>query len=399
MAARVMARIKPEVLVWARTSSGFGREQAAMHLGIDDARLAAWEAGDDAPSIPQLRKLATLYKRPLAVFYLQEVPAGFQVLRDLRRLPGTGFRYLPASIQIEIRRASQRRELALEMLDELGEEVAPFRIAATVSDDPEEIGIRIRTALGVTEQVQASWRDPDGRAAFNAWRSRIEEAAVLVFQATQVSSEDASGFAIAESRLPVIVINRKDPPTRRTFSLLHEFTHLMLRVSGVSDLEADAIRPPEDQAIEVFCNQVAAAALMPRSWLLTDSRIINQGIRSTNWSDPEISDLARMFGVSREAVVRRLLTFDRTTETFYRAKRSQYAAERALREQRQREKAADSEIRRNMPQETLSNFGRPLVHMILGNYYQDRLSLSEVAGYLGIKTKHIPKLENLTGLR
>jgi DNA-directed RNA polymerase specialized sigma subunit len=35
--------------------------------------------------------------------------------------------------------------------------------------------------------------------------------------------------------------------------------------------------------------------------------------------------------------------------------------------------------------------------MILGNYYQDRLTLSDVAGYLGIKTKHIPKLEQMSG--
>jgi Zn-dependent peptidase ImmA (M78 family) len=43
----------------------------------------------------------------------------------------------------------------------------------------------------------------------------------------------------------VIAVNRKDPPTRRTFSLLHEFAHLMVRISGVSDLEADAKRPPK----------------------------------------------------------------------------------------------------------------------------------------------------------
>ena len=49
--------------------------------------------------------------------------------------------------------------------------------------------------------------------------------------------------------------------------MLHEFAHLMVRVSGVSDLETDERRPPEDQRIEVFCNHVAAAALMPKESL------------------------------------------------------------------------------------------------------------------------------------
>ena len=399
MTARVKALIKPELLVWARTSAGFDVPEATHRLGLDEQRLIAWENGDGAPSIPQLRKLATLYKRPLAVFYLQQVPRDFQVLRDLRRLPGMGFRHFPANLQIEIRWASQKRELALELLEELDDQAPSFTLTASRDEDPEEIGQRIRTALGVTEQGQARWRDADGRAAFNAWRTRIEQIGVLVFQAAQVATEEASGFALAEERLPVIVVNRKDPPTRRSFSLLHEMAHLMLRISGVSDLDTDASRPPEDQTIEVFCNRIAAATLMPQPWLLSDERVVRQGPRSANWSDTEISDMARMFGVSREAVVRRLLTFGRTTEAFYQAKRNLYAAEHQANRQRDREKAAEDGIPRNMPQETLSNFGRPLVHMILGNYYRDRLTLSEVAGYLGIKTKHIAKLEHVAGLR
>ena len=399
MTARIKALIKPELLVWARTSAGFDLPEAAGRLGIEEQRLVLWEAGEDSPSIPQLRKLATLYRRPLAVFYLQQAPTDFQVLRDFRRLPGTGFRHTPAGLQLEIRRACQKRELALELLADLGEEAGAFALTATRDEDPEDIGLRLRAALGVTEHEQARWRDADGRAAFNAWRTRVEQAGVLVFQATGIATEEASGFAIAEDRLPVIVVNRKESPTRRSFSLLHELAHLVLRISGVSDMDSDAWRPPEDQAIEVFCNKVAAAALMPRSWLLADARVIGHGPRSVQWSDGEIADLARQFGVSREAVVRRLLAFDRTTEAFYRAKRGQYASERQSRLRRDRDRAAEEGIPRNMPQETLSNLGRPLVHMIMGNYYQDRLTLSEVAGYLGIKTKHIAKLEHVAGLR
>jgi hypothetical protein len=32
---------------------------------------------------------------------------------------------------------------------------------------------------------------------------------------------------------------------------------------------------------------------------------------------------------------------------------------------------------------------------LLSNYYRDRITLSEVSGYLGLKVKHIPKLDRI----
>jgi Zn-dependent peptidase ImmA (M78 family)/transcriptional regulator with XRE-family HTH domain len=400
MAQRIKANIRPTLIRWARETAGFTPAEAAGRLKQDESVYLRWEAGDDMPSLPQLRKIAELFKRPLAVFYLPEPPVAFQVMRDLRRLPGVGFRRYPPGLQLEIRMATERRELARELSGDLGQEPVPFNFHATITDNADDVGLRIRAALGITAALQSAWRDADGRTAFNAWRSRIEAKGVLIFQTTRFETEEASGFAIAGDVLPIIAVNRKDPPTRRTFSLLHELAHLLLKVSGVSDLETDAARPPEDQKLEVFCNQVAAGALIPRDLILEDPRVSGRAHRSVDWSDSEISDMARSFGVSRETLLRRLLTFDRTTADFYAMKRGQYDAERQARLKRQKQEAREGDgIPRNMPQETLSNFGRPLVQMIIGNYYQDNLTLSEVSGYLGLKAKHLPKLEQIAGLR
>jgi Zn-dependent peptidase ImmA (M78 family) len=401
MAARVKAIINPALITWARETAGFTAAEAAERLKVDQERLLAWEnlEAELAPSIPQLRKLAALFKRPLAVFYLREAPPRFEVMRDLRRLPRTGARHYSPAVQLEIRAANERRELALELAADLEQQLPAFMLTATDKDDAEQIGERIRNALNVTTDMQLRWRDNDGRVAFNAWRHRIENLGVLIFQTTRFSSEEASGFAIAADTLPVIAVNRHDLLTRRTFSLVHELAHLMIRVSGVSDLETDAARPPEDQRIEVFCNHVAAAALIPRDVILAEPRVLAQGVRSTNWSDAEIGDLARQFNVSREALLRRLLTFERTTDEFYRQKRSQYIAEFVASQQRKKDAAATAEIKRNMPQETVSNFGRLLVNMLLDTYHQDRITLSDVSGYLGLKVKHIPMLEEVAGFR
>ncbi len=401
MATRVKALVKPALITWARESAGFGIADAAARLKVDEAQLVDWEDpnGENSPSIPQLRKMAALFKRPLAVFFLDEAPQGFMVMRDLRRLPGTGARHYSPALQMEIRAANERRELALELVADLAEEPSKFALSATDKEDPEVVGARIRTVLGVTAQLQDGWKDAEGRAGFNAWRSRIEAAGVLVFQTVRFTTDEASGFAISADKLPVIAVNRKDPLTRRTFSLLHELAHLMLHLSGVSDLETDESRPPEDQKIEVFCNQVAAAALVPKDDLLAHSLVKAHAKNASDWSDAEIAELARRFNVSREALLRRLLTFGMTKNQFYQSKRAQYIAEYLARQKKKKEEAAEDDMKRNMPVETVSNLGRPLVRMLLGNYYQDRITLSEISGYLGLKVKHIPKLEQAAGMR
>jgi Zn-dependent peptidase ImmA (M78 family)/transcriptional regulator with XRE-family HTH domain len=388
MAKRVFASVKPEILEWARTSAGFTQEAAAAALKIDSAVLAAWETvGDVRPSVPQLRNMATLYKRPLAVFYLQELPLRFQVLSDLRRAaPGEDRAYSPL-LTHEIRAAQQRRELALELRDELEEpvELFPFRLH---NESPEQAGEAIRRFLGLeTGKFLGFGADATGRLGFNTWRMALERAGVLVFQSSRVPQSEASGFALAYDTMPVIVVNRKDAPQRRLFSMLHEFAHVALRESGVSDLKLDAaqVLTPD---IEMRCNAIASAALMPRDELLTELDAAWGSQRLL--TDDVIVRVARKFGVSRPALLLRLIAQRRTNWDFYFEKTAQYAAEYE-RERAARPPAKD--IKRNMAQESLGNLGRPFIGLVLGNYYQRRITLSDVAGYLGIRVKHVHTLQ------
>lgn len=396
--AKLKAKVKPAVLVWARESTGLSQETASEKLHISGEALSEWELGASAPSIPQLRKLAELYKRPLAVLYLATPPERFMPLRDFRRLPGSTMPAVDSALVIEERRARQRRELAVELATELEESIPPFTISASLQDDPEAIGARVREELGLSEALQSRWRDREGYDAFNGWRERIESKGVLVFQSDRFSSSEASGFAIWEPVAPIIVISRKGTsPRRKTFSLLHEFAHLVLRASGVSDLDidGDSRRPPEEQRVEVFCNAVAAAALLPRDSLLASAVVARHSNSQQEWTDDELLEIARDFGVSREAVLRRLLTFHKTTRAFYSATRDRYEREWEDARIRQRASSKPGGIPRNMPVETVGNLGRPFVGFVLERYNQDQLSLSEVAGYLGLKTKHVGKVAQL----
>lgn len=388
MAKRIFATVKPDILVWARTSAGFTIEAAAKALKLDESVLLKWEAGEEElPSVPQLRNLAGLYKRPLAALYLQEVPLRFQVLSDLRRpVVGEDRSYSPA-LTHEIRSAQQRRELAIELRAELDEPVEPYPFVLRDANT-ERAASEIRHFLGINvDQIRRFGSDATGRLGFNTWRIALERSGVLVFQSARISQSEASGFALAYDAMPVVVINRKDVPQRRLFSLIHEFVHIALRESGVSDLKLDGtqVQAPD---IEFRCNAIASAALMPREAVLEE---LDEALAGRDeLTDEVIVRVARRFGVSRPALLIRLINQGRASWNFYFEKIAQYNAEF------ERDKAARPPARgmkRNMAQESLSDLGRPFVGLVLGNYHQRRLTLSDVAGYLGIRVKHVETLQ------
>lgn len=386
MAKRVFASVKPEVLVWARKAAGYSRDTAALALKIAPETVAAWEAGDGAPSIPQLRALAGVYRRPLAVFYLQEAPRQFQVLTDFRMNAGAPREYSPELTQ-EIEQAHNRRELMLELSEDLDEPIPPFEFRLT-TEDPEKAGEAIRSFLKVpVESIVRFGGDATGRLGLNTWRAAMERAGLLVFQSSRVASEEASGFALAFDHAPVVVINRKDIPQRRLFSLMHEFAHVGLRESGVSDLEPR--RPPAaGKDVELICNSIAAAALMPFNVLMdTWKDVIGSQGRVT---EDVVAQVSRRFGVSRPALLLRLVNARALSWDFY------FEAVERFRVDYEQQKATRPPMRdmkRNMAQESLSDLGRPFVGAVLDNYHQRNLTLADVAGYLGIRVKHVQALE------
>lgn len=391
MARRIPALIQPSILVWARESAGYSLEDVARHFRKEPEIIAAWEKGVERPLMGQLRKLADLYKFSLSDFYLPVPPQERPIPHDFRRAPGeVALVYTPA-LRRQLRLAHERRELALALYDELDEVPPRFTERISVSADAEAVGSRVRKLLGVEFEEQRRWGD--GRRAYNAWRRRLEALGVLVLQMENVATNEAWGFSLVEIPLPVIGVNRKLAVNGRTFTMLHEFTHILLGESSICDIDDFTPRGTEEIRTEVFCNHVAAAALMPRRWFLGHEVIEAQPRALTTWDDDQIRAVARTFGVSREATVRRLLTFGLTDEAFYLRKRSQYHQE--LQEQRRREMKTRDEIKRNMPQEAISNLGRNFVRLILQNYNEDRITLMDASQYLGVRAEKVRKVEEI----
>jgi len=384
MGKGIEALVERGLLVWARRSAGYELHDAARKAQVKPDQLESWERGDSRPSIPQLRKLGRVYKRPLAVFFLPEPPMDFQPMRDFRRLPGEIAGVHSPQLRFEIRRAHSRRELALDLYEAVEGPPPQFSLRATLTDDPEHLGDFIRAALGITYDEQTTWTGL--YAPLNHWRAALERAGVLVFQAVDIDVSEMRGFSISSTPLPAIVVNIKDAPRGRTFTMLHELCHIILHEGGLCDLFEESQRPPDEQRVEVFCNWVAGATLVPRHHLLEEDLVRGRGGRA-EWPDEEIGALAARYGASREVMLRRLLICERTTEAFYRRKREQFEEEYEDQQERRAEGFA--------PPHTMavSSAGPLLVQLIVNSYHQGQITASDVSDFLEVRLKHLSKIE------
>jgi Zn-dependent peptidase ImmA (M78 family) len=375
------AHIKPELLVWARDQSRLTIQAAAAKLHVKPERLEAWERGQEEPTIRQLRNAAKVYHLTLAVFYLQSPPWLYQPIRDYRRLPSEAEAAISPELMLEIRRAYDRRDVVQELLATLDEEVPPFGLRASQSDDPEQLGLKIREYVHLTIEMQRGWRDPS--IAFREARTLFERAGVLVFQTRGIPVEEMRGFSIGDSAIPVIVVNRADAPAGRQFTLFHEITHLALHSEGICDLSETGPRARDTRRLETLCNRVAGAGLVPRDLLLTIPSVRDH--RGLSWDLPELQPLARVFQVSRQVILRRLLTLHRTNQATYDALMGRLDEE--FKNLPKREPGFLSP-----PVNALSLVGRVYAGLALSAYYQQRITASTLSDVLGLRLRHVAEL-------
>lgn len=319
------AEIDSSILRWARESSGIDVQTAARRAGTTVARIQEWEEGSSHPTIKQLRKLAKAYMRPIGLFFLPELPEDPKRIKDFRKIPDELHEEMSPALRFEIRLAWDRRDEALEMMADLDEEPAIISQRFSITNAPDNVARRLREMLGISLTAQMRWRTKYD--AFNAWRHSVEQSGVLVFQTGVlrnliVDPKEARGFSIAEQPYPVIVINSKDNPTGRCFTLIHELTHILLNDGGICDLHSPFRATSHTDRTEVFCNRVAGSTLVPADALLQTQVVQNHGSHA-DWSDDELGELARRFWVSWEVILRRLLILRKTTRDFYQRWRNE----------------------------------------------------------------------------
>ncbi len=218
--------------------------------------------------------------------------------------------------------------------------------------------------------------------ALNTWRAAMERRGVLVFQTSAAPLEEMRATCIPDQPLPVILLNAKDAPHGRVFSLLHEFAHILLHAGGHQTSRMLGARSPEEQPLEIAANAFAAAALLPKKEIL---QLAKNQPGAARGEDAALKSLAQKCKVSPEAILRRLTVLGLATESLYQTKRKAWGAKLWY-------VPAPSTGGPPMDIKILANDGRSYTRLVLDAYDQRLINTSVASDYLGVKPRHFPDI-------
>lgn len=377
--------LTPSVLRWARETAGLSTEDVAHKLKrktVTSDTIAAWESGEGTPTYAQLESLAyDVYRRPLALFFFPEPPEEKTPRQAFRTLPDQEIQKMSTRLRYLLRQAQVRQIYLAELYDDA---LLPIRnllreLRFDTGTSAAKMAIRVREYLEISLDTQSKWSSDD--EAFKQWRDAFENCGIFVFKEA-FKDKSVSGFCLFDERFPVIYVNNSQPHTRQIFTLFHELAHLLSRTGGIDKPIENYIQylQGDSKQIEILCNQFAGEFLAPETDF--DQRLRQlPAIREQN-----IEELALYYHVSREVILRKLLDRKEITQAEYNKNVEMWD-----------KKSPNSNNKTRGGGNYYLTLGvylsKRYLELAFSRLYQNKITVEQLADYLGVKAKNLPSLE------
>ena len=383
--------VNGEILRWARERAGISIENVARKLQKKASDIENWESGEACPTYKQLEKVAsTYYKRPIALFFFPKPPEEEDIGQSFRTLPDSEIESIPPRIRYLSRKAKVFQLNVAELLDGVNsaKRMVTRDLKSLTTKNAKTLAKKVREYFKISIEHQKSWGTTD--EALKNWRSIIENHGTLVFKESFKNKgrnePDSlySGFCLYDKNFPVIYINNNVSKTRQIFTLFHELAHLLSSVGGVDKGGGDYyIRrlSGDNKRIEILCNQFASEFLIP-------SEDINPLLIITEPTDENISKISNQYYVSREVILRRMLDLEIVKQDFYNKRVARWDKDRRQQE-RERKVVRGGDYYNTQAAYLSPNY----TECVFTKYYQNKITLDQVAGYLGQKVRAIDHFE------
>lgn len=379
--------VSPGILKWARETAGYSPEDVAKRFKLSRDQVASWEAEPARISLSRIEDLARYYKRPTAAFLLTDAPEPPPAPKDFRRPAHQQVPFSP-ELRLAIRRAYRLQRIFRETL--VGMDRSPVSVVAqaNMDEDAEGVAREQRSLTQISFDEQRSWEHPT--EAFRRWREAVESKTIPVFQG-EFRRTEAQGFSLTNVSPFTIVVSGKDAPTARSFTLFHEFAHLLLRDGGICQTE-EAVPPNGAMGakVEEWCDRFAEAFLVDADDLgrRTDTELFAHSI-----SDYEgaLRRLAKTFSVSQQVVLFRFWHLGFIDQ-------SRFWSEFRRVEDEARLAAAGSEKRPKQKggpppsEKAVWERGPLFARTVLDAFDREIVSGIEAIDYLGVRLKHFDKV-------
>lgn len=322
------------------------------------------QAGGDGKfriSHVELVELASAIKRPWSYLLIEQEEPSMSERGDFRR------HATPAATELSMTVANAIAD-SLAILD-VAEELFPndsVRLptaVVTTNSSTEDSGRALRAHLVTGSADPPS--HPDEWALLRLWSDRIH-ASGIYYSTRPLKDPTVRGFSVREGRHAMAVVDSADSSAARLFTAVHEIAHIWLGAPGICGYE-------DDDAVERWCNRVAAACLLPRSIMRTaDWSTIGSGDRS---ADQVLAEFCNAIGVSQQAVLIRAQELGLLGDDQYFTLERRRASRR-----RTSESASGGNFYRNVASRLSWGFAKGVVQL----YESSRIDRFEAAASLGV---------------
>lgn len=369
------AKINSAMMKWAREYAGFTHGHEERLPKDIKFKYEAWEKGENSPTWNQLREVSKKYHIPTAFFFM-DCPPNFDNLPNMinyRKLVADSiYETNSPNLINNIRKSETRREIYLDLLNELNEDILLFKVPK-LEHDTKIFSNYIREILGISLSTQKSWYKEVNHYNFlNKWKEVLnEKLGVLIFETEGVLLEEMRALCIFHEKIPIILLNGKDSVNGRIFSLFHELTHLLLGESAICGDD-------ENTKEEIFCNAVAGEFLVPEH----DLNISINGVTDL-LSYNSLKKLYNSYGVSEHVILRRLLDANKISRRDYISYINSYE------ESFSKSSGSGGNYLNNM----IKYNGKAYYSVILDAYEVGIINSLEFSKFTDLGKKQIPKLQ------
>lgn len=349
-------KINPGLLNVLRETSGYSVNEVAKKLKTTTDKIEEVEKGNTSFTLTQIKKLADIYKRPLAAFFtdtLLKMPAlsDFRINRNKKLTP---------DVHISERRAYYLTNKLVQLTDKKSK-IPIFSDAL----NPGELANQFRKYLNVDLLKSTNIKD-----ILSYYKQILEDKLLISIIELPLKADDVRGFSIL-SDISCVVLNEQDKPSIKLFSLFHEICHLIKKTSSVCSIVIEQ----ENRDIETFSNKFSAEFLIPLDDLKKEYKKYSQ------LNENVIYKLSKIYGVSKQVIMIRLLWLGYITKEKY----NQFKKEGV-------EKLKKKMFgRRNWDKVFQNRVGNLVIKEVTNIYRLGKISYSDVVDILNIKTKYIEK--------
>ncbi|MDR0912237.1 MAG: ImmA/IrrE family metallo-endopeptidase [Methanobrevibacter sp.] len=379
-------KINPKMIRWAREDLGLSFHDLPKSL----KNAEKWEKGEILPTWNDLRNLSKKYKRPPVFYLMSEPPKEVENEIIEFRSPEKIEEY-STDLRLEIRKAKYRRNVFINLNAERGNNIPDFSKTVlsnfTSSDDYLNLAKAIRSFINVSLDNQEHWiKNDDDKVKYDHsiflynWKEIFSNLGILVFESENVSENEMSGVSLYYDKCPIIILNGKNTPNRRIFTLFHELAHLSRKETAICDVD-------KYNKKEAFCNKVASEVLVPRETLTDDKVFFKNG--NINYSG-----LSNSYGVSQQVIIYKLSDLGKITQSEKEHAINLIENKNKNKKQKQMErnkKSTGGGMSKILKKKKYD--GKPYSRFILNAYENNIISSSKFMRYLDIPVDKIDSLE------